>query len=235
MSDWPKNEERENPDSRQDAGLEETRPAQEASAGDGASGQQAELPGSLQSENAELAPAPETHSPSAALKELRSWMRDIFFAALAAILIVIFVVQPVKVEGTSMEPRLEDQERIFVNKFVYHFSDIDRGDIVVFWYPRDPAKSFIKRVVALPGETVEIRSGVVYIDGQRLSEPYVPPSFFDYTSYPPETVPQDHFFVLGDHRNSSNDSRNWGPVPRDNVFGKAVFRYWPVSRLGLIE
>lgn len=168
-------------------------------------------------------------------RELRSWLRDIFFAALTAILIVIFVIQPVKVEGTSMEPRLSDQERIFVNKFVYHFSEVGRGDIVVFWYPRDPSKSFIKRVVGLPGEEIEIRSGVVYVNGKTLQESYVPPSYFDYASYPAQVVPEDQYFVLGDHRNSSNDSRNWGFVPSANVFGKAIFRYWPISKLGVIE
>ncbi|MEE8585081.1 MAG: signal peptidase I [Acidobacteriota bacterium] len=162
-------------------------------------------------------------------------MRDIFFAALTAILIVIFVVQPVKVEGTSMEPKLEDQERIFVNKFIYHFSRIERGDIVVFWYPKDPTKSFIKRVIGAPGERVEIRRGQVYINGERLDEPYVPANFLDAASYPPTLVPEGHFYVLGDHRNSSNDSRNWGSVPSGNIFGKAVFRYWPVSKLGLLE
>lgn len=169
------------------------------------------------------------------LREVRGWIRDIFFAAVTAILIVIFVIQPVKVEGTSMEPKLSDQERIFVNKFVYHFIDIERGDIVVFWYPKDPSKSFIKRIIAIPGESVEIKAGVVYINGERLSEPYVPRSFFDYGSYAQVTVPEGQFFVLGDHRNSSNDSRNWGFVPKENIFGEAFFRYWPVSKIGVIE
>jgi signal peptidase I len=169
------------------------------------------------------------------LKEVRTWVRDIFFAALTAVLIVVFVVQPVKVEGTSMQPHLSDQERIFVNKFVYRISGISRGDIVVFWYPKDTAKSFIKRVIGLPGETVEIRSGIVYLDEESLNEPYVPTGYLDHSSFGPETVPPGTYFVLGDHRNSSNDSRNWGMVPRENIFGKAVFRYWPVSKLGLIE
>lgn len=169
------------------------------------------------------------------VREMQTWARDIFFAALTAIVIVVFVVQPVKVEGTSMQPKLVDQERIFVNKFVYHFSRIERGDIIVFWYPRDPTKSFIKRVVGVPGERVEVRSGVVYINGRRLREPYLLPEYLDHSSYPPDLVPPGHYFVLGDHRNSSNDSRNWGFVPEENIFGKAVFRYWPVSKLGLIN
>jgi signal peptidase I len=134
-----------------------------------------------------------------------------------------------------MQPRLSDKERIFVNKFIYHFSAIERGDIVVFWYPRDPSKSFIKRVVGLPGESVEIRAGLVYINNKPLAEQYVTPEYFDYASYPAQVTPPDSYFVLGDHRNSSNDSRHWGWVPRENVFGKAMFRYWPVSKLGLIR
>ena len=166
--------------------------------------------------------------------ELRGWARDILVAAVAAVLIVVFVVQPVKVEGTSMSPHLADQERIFVNKLSYRFSNIGRGDIVVFWYPRNPAKSFIKRVIGVPGETVEIKQGVVFVDGLRLEEPYVRPEYVDH-DYHTAKVPEDQYFVLGDRRNSSNDSRNWGCVPRRNIFGKAVFRYWPVSKAGMIE
>ena len=107
-------------------------------------------------------------------QQVRGWVRDISLTALTAILIVIFVVQPVKVEGTSMEPRFEAHDRILVNKFIYYFSEVERGDIVVFWYPRDQTKSFIKRAIGLPGETVEMRSGVVYLNGEELSEPYLP-------------------------------------------------------------
>lgn len=174
-------------------------------------------------------------SPRRVRMELRNWLRDILFAGLTAVLIVVFLVQPVKVEGTSMQPRLSDQERIFVNKFVYHVSEINRGDIVVFWYPKDSTKSFIKRVIALPGERAEIRDGIVYVNGMRLEEPYVPTEFVDPSSFGPIIVAQGSYFVLGDHRNSSNDSRNWGLVPASNIFGKAVFRYWPISKLGLIE
>ena len=169
------------------------------------------------------------------VEEIRGWLRDVCFAGLTAILIVVFVVQPVRVEGTSMEPKLKPQDRIFVNKFVYHISKIERGDIVVFWYPKDLSKSFIKRVIGLPGETVEIRSGVVFVDREELTEPYVPPEYFDSKSLAPEVVSDGNYFVLGDHRNSSNDSRTWGLVPKQNIFGEAVFRYWPLSQLGLIR
>lgn len=105
---------------------------------------------------------------------------------------------------------------------------------MVFWYPKDQTKSFIKRAIGLPGETVEMRSGVVYLNGEELSEPYLPTES-DYRSYPLQVVPPDHYFVLGDHRTSSNDSRDWGFVPGQNIFGEAVFRYWPLSKLGVIR
>ncbi len=169
------------------------------------------------------------------VEDVKSWLRDIIFAVGTAIFIVIFVIQPVKVEGTSMQPRLVDQERIFVNRFIYRFSEIHRGDIVVFWYPRDRSKSFIKRVVGVPGDEVEIRYGSVYVNGLRVDEPYLKLEFRDHESLRKEIIPVDHFFVLGDHRNSSNDSRNWGYVPRELIYGKAVFRYWPMSRIGPVE
>ena len=112
------------------------------------------------------APAASTH---ALRNEIRVWTRDLLIAIGLALVIIVFLYQPVKVEGTSMAPLLSDQERIFINKFVYRFEPIQRGDVVVFWYPVDPTKSFIKRVVGLPGETVEIRQGVVYVNGLRSS------------------------------------------------------------------
>lgn len=148
--------------------------------------------------------------------------------------IVLFLYQPVKVEGTSMAPSISDQERIFINKFVYDFEPIRRGDVVVFWYPLDPSKSFIKRVVGLPGETVRIRSGHVYVDGREIREPYVLPRYLDDDSYPRVHVPPGEYYVMGDHRDSSNDSRVFGPVPRRYIYGKAVFAYWPMNRFGSI-
>src|SRR5580698_8409581 len=116
--------------------------------------------------------------------ELRTWTRDLAIALGLVLVIMIFLYQPVKVEGTSMAPLLSDQEHIFINKIVYRFEPIDRGDVVVFWYPLDRSKSFIKRVVALPGEMVEIRKGIVYVNGVALPEPYVPPQYEDLTDYP---------------------------------------------------
>ena len=169
------------------------------------------------------------------LGEIRGWLKDVVLGVIIAILMVVFLYQPVKVEGTSMQPELIDQERIFVNKFIYHFKEIHRGDIVVFWYPRDPSKSFIKRVVGVPGDTVSIKDGRVYINGQLMEERYVPSGYLDSDSYPTLKVKEDQYYVLGDHRNASNDSRSWGLVPRKYIYGKAVFRYWPVEKAGFLE
>src|SRR6201986_1513593 len=117
-------------------------------------------------------------------QDLRSWTRDLAVALGLALVIIVFLYQPVKVEGTSMAPLLSDQERIFINKFVYRFEPIGRGDVIVFWYPLDRSKSFIKRVIGLPGEMVEIRKGIVYVNGVALPEPYVPPQYEDLTDYP---------------------------------------------------
>src|SRR3990172_5223409 len=107
---------------------------------------------------------------SGLMGEFRGWIKDILLVIVISFVMVVFLYQPVKVEGTSMQPELLDQERIFVNKFVYNFETIHRGDIVVFWYPKDPSKSFIKRVVGVPGDVVQIKEGQVYINGQWLEE-----------------------------------------------------------------
>jgi signal peptidase I len=168
-------------------------------------------------------------------RELRAWARDLVAALGLAMVIIVFFYQPVKVEGTSMAPLISDQERIFINKFVYRFEPIERGDVVVFWYPLDRSKSFIKRVVGLPGDLVDIREGHVYINGQLLEEPYVPPRYEDFSGYGPARVPPGQYFVLGDHRISSNDSRIFGTVPGSYIYGKAVFAYWPVTQFGSIS
>lgn len=168
--------------------------------------------------------------------KLGALVRDVLLSLVLALIVILFLYQPVKVEGTSMMPTLVDQERIFINKFVYRLGidRIERGDTVVFWYHGDQSKSYIKRVIGLPGDEVEIRDGTVLVNGRQLDEPYVPEAYRDTSSLPPLRVPEGRFFVLGDHRSSSNDSRNWGPVPRELIYGKAVFVYWPLDRLGLL-
>src|ERR1022692_4434976 len=140
------------------------------------------------------------------------WARDLLVSIAISAFIIIFLYQPVKVEGTSMMPGLEDQERIFVNKFVYRWESIQRGDIVVFRYPRDPSKSFIKRVIGVAGDRIRIKEGQTYVNGQPLREDYVPSSYMDERPYREITVPPNSYFVMGDHRSLSNDSRDFGPV-----------------------
>ena len=164
-----------------------------------------------------------------------TWVRDIAISLAVSAFFIIFLYQPVKVEGTSMMPTLQDQERVFINKFVYKLEPIERGDVIVFRYPRDPAKSYIKRVIAVAGDRVRIEAGVVFVNGQRLQEMYVPRMYEDVRSYPETVVPPHGYFVLGDHRNLSNDSRDFGPVDDSFIYGKAVFGYWPVGKLGTLR
>jgi len=166
-----------------------------------------------------------------------SWLRDLTVSVLIAVVVILFLYQPVRVEGTSMMPSLVDQERIFINKFAYRFgiTDISRGDTVVFWFPGDPSKSFIKRVIGVPGDKVEVTDGKVSVNQTMLDEPYVPEAYRDHVSTPLRVVPPGEYFVLGDHRSSSNDSRMWGTVPRHYIYGKAAFVYWPLDRMGLLR
>lgn len=176
--------------------------------------------------------------------------------ALFIYLTVRAVVQNFKVEGSSMDPTLHHSQYLLVNKAAYLVVDLEeaqrvapflarlpdvkvhpfglpkRGDIVVFRYPRDPSRDFIKRVVALPGETVEVKAGQVYVNNQRLEEPYIEqnPTY----SKGPDVVAADHYFVLGDNRNNSSDSHVWGPVPLHHVIGKAWLTYWPIQDWGRI-
>ena len=173
--------------------------------------------------------------PARAVPLLAVWVRDMVISLAISAFIIVFLYQPVKVEGTSMMPSLQDQERIFVNKFVYRIEPIERGDIVVFRYPRDPSKSFIKRVIGVGGDRILIESGRVYVNGQFLEEDYVPEAYEDQRSYPEMVVPKGSYFVLGDHRSMSNDSRDFGPVQQSYIYGKAVFGYWPMDKLGRLR
>ncbi len=172
-----------------------------------------------------------------ALINTMAWLRDLMLSVLIAVLVILFLYRPVKVEGTSMMPGLLDQERLFINQFSYRFGlgDIMRGDTVVFWYPEDTTKSYIKRVIGLPGDTVSVEDGTVYVNGKKLEEDYVPPEYRDDRPYAPTVVPANQYFVLGDHRVSSNDSRSWGFVPRSYIYGKAVFVFWPLEHVGSVH
>ena len=169
-------------------------------------------------------------------------VRDIFLIIVVFILFGVFFVQPVVVEGTSMLPQLHDGERLLVNKLVYYkiqsisWGHIDRGDIVVFWYPNDPDKSFVKRVIGLPGETVEVRNGRVFVNSVELRESYLDIEHNQsLPSWPAKKVEDHHYFVMGDNRDNSLDSRYWGLVPEKYIYGKAFFRYWKPSEIGFLE
>jgi signal peptidase I len=166
---------------------------------------------------------------------MTAWLRDLAIALGVAAFIIIFLYQPVRVEGVSMMPSLDDQERIFINKFVYHIEAISAGDVVVFRYPRDPSKSFIKRVIGIAGDRVRIDSGQVYVNDKPLVEEYVATGFGDDRSFPEIIVPPHTYYLLGDHRNMSSDSREFGPVNDRLIYGKAVLGYWPVEKLGLVH
>jgi signal peptidase I len=169
------------------------------------------------------------------LRAAWEFLHDLSVAVLFCFFLIAFVAQAFRVQGTSMEPLLLDGERIVVNKFVYRFQPIARGDVVVFWYPRDPSVSFIKRVVGLPGDLVEMRAGQLLVNGLPVREAYLPEAFRDGDNYPPTEVRKGYYFVLGDHRRSSNDSRTWGEVPERYIYGRAVFRFWPFDRVGPIR
>jgi len=180
-------------------------------------------------------PANNQEPVSRPLPVVAVWARDLLVSLAILAFIGVFLYQPVKVEGGSMMPGLEDQERIFVNKFVYGWEPIRRGDIVVFRYPRDTSKSYIKRVIGVAGDRVRIENGQVYVNEQPLDEDYVPTEYADARSYAEVTVPAHSYFVLGDHRTMSNDSRDFGPVNERYIYGKAVFGYWPMEKLGRLR
>jgi signal peptidase I len=168
--------------------------------------------------------------------------RDIFLIIVVFILLGVFFIQPVVVEGTSMLPQLHDGERLLVNKLVYYrlqsvsWGHIERGDIVVFWYPNDPDKSYVKRVIGLPGEVVEVKAGKVYINGFQLDEDYLDSEHNQsLPTWPAKKVEDHHYFVMGDNRDNSSDSRYWGLVPEKYIYGKAFFRYWKPQDIGFLE
>jgi len=179
----------------------------------------------------EAAPPP---TAVAAAKPLwRDWVETLLTTILIFCLVEHFVCQGFKVYGSCMEPNLFTGERLLGNKLAYHLHNVHRGDIVVFRPPHRPDTPFIKRVVALPGETVEIRHSQVYIDGIALSEPYLRYMWRD--TRPAERIPEGYLFVMGDNRDNSDDSRRWGDVPVKNVEAKAWLRYWPLKRVEVLH
>ena len=169
------------------------------------------------------------------LRHIIDLLHDLAIAVVICALLITYVIQAFKVQGTSMVPELRNGERILVNKFIYNFRSISRGDVVVFWYTEDPDISFIKRVVALPGDRVEIKRGKLLVNGELVDEPYVKPEHLDRRSFPSQEIRAGHYFVLGDNRRGSNDSRSWGLVPQRYIYGKAFLRIWPPGKFGTIR
>ena len=182
--------------------------------------------------DATAAPAHIVPSESAwvrAGREVVAGIKTLVSAAVYATLIVTFGVQVARVDGLSMAPTLEDHDRLIVNKLVYELSDPRPGDIVMLYYPLNPEKMFVKRVIAKEGDVVRIVDGHVYVNDVPLQDDYVPQEFRSHDDYGPEAVRQGYYFVMGDHRNNSSDSRHWGPVPKKYIVGKVKLRWWPLQ------
>ncbi len=160
--------------------------------------------------------------------ELVAWFKTLASAAVYATLIVTFGFQVARVEGQSMAPTLEDQDRLIVNKLAYRLADPQRGDIVMLYYPINPDKSFVKRVIAKEGDEVRIVDGQVWVNDDPMADDFVARQFRSHEDFGPERVQDGYYFVMGDHRNNSSDSRHWGMVPKKYIIGKVQLRWWPV-------
>ena len=157
-----------------------------------------------------------------------AWFKTLASAAVYATLIVTFGFQVARVEGQSMAPTLADQDRLIVNKLAYRIGEPRRGDIVMLYYPINPDKSFVKRVIAEEGEDVRIQDGIVYVNDVPMADDFVPDEFKSHDDYPTTRVTDGYYFVMGDHRNNSSDSRHWGMVPKKYIIGKVQLRWWPI-------
>ena len=181
-----------------------------------------EVPGTVE--------APATGDPWARIgREIASGVQTLVSAAVYATLIVTFGFQVARVDGLSMAPTLEDHDRLIVNKLVYEIGEPRPGDIVMLYYPVNPEKMFVKRVIAKEGDTVRIVDGRVYVNDQPLRDDYVPNEFRSHDDWGPQVIQQGYYFVMGDHRNNSSDSRHWGPVPKKYIVGKVKVRWWPLQ------
>jgi signal peptidase I len=161
--------------------------------------------------------------------ELVAGVQTLVSAAVYATLIVTFGFQVARVDGLSMAPTLEDHDRLIVNKLVYALGEPRPGDIVMLYYPLNPEKMFVKRVIAKEGDTVRLIDGRVYVNDIPLHDDYVPAEFRSHDDWGPQVVQQGYYFVLGDHRNNSSDSRHWGQVPKKYIVGKVKVRWWPLQ------
>ena len=180
---------------------------------------------------------PRLTSPGIRLAQIRdeivAWVKTLASAAVYAILIVTFGFQVARVEGQSMAPTLEDQDRLIVNKLAYRIGEPRRGDIVMLYYPLNPEKSFVKRVIAEEGDMVRIEDGHVFVNDVPVHDDYVLPQYRSNDNWGPQVIPEGYDFVMGDHRNNSSDSRHWGNVPKKYIIGKVQIRWWPVPNARL--
>ena len=188
-------------------------------------------------------PTEEVHANPTTLSE---YLESLLVTVILALFGTSFVVQAFKIPSQSMEKTLLVGDHLLVNKFVFGgrgawydkylpYRPLERGDIIVFKFPYQDHPHFVKRVIGLPGDTVAVQDGFAIVNGKKLVENYVPPDYRDDRPYSPTVVPPDDYFVLGDHRISSNDSRAWGFVPRSYIYGKAVFVFWPLDRIGSVH
>lgn len=161
--------------------------------------------------------------------ETVAWLKTLGSAAIYATLLITFVGQVARVEGTSMAPTLQDQDRLIVNKLAYRFADPKVGDIVMLYYPLKPEKSFVKRIIALERDELRIVDGHVFRNGVALDDSFVPPDYRSHGDWGPQVIPEGYYFVMGDHRNNSFDSRDWGFVPKFYITGKVQVRWWPMG------
>lgn len=181
-------------------------------------------------------------------RELIEWGKSLAVGLLFVFFFTECLFKAYKVDGVSMQPLLQDGERLFVNRYLYHTDPLPflkwvlpmtrppaRDDVVVFWFPKNPEQYFIKRVIGLPGDRIEVRKGAIIVNGEARSDDFVPRRFRTRRNIPPVTVPVGYYYVVGDHRNRSFDSRDWGFVPRKYLIGKAMVRYWPLTKLGPIR
>jgi len=165
---------------------------------------------------------------------MREVLESVIIAVLLAVLIKVFLFQNFIIPSESMVPTLQIGDTIYINKLTYKFSDPQRGDVIVFKYPVDPKRDFVKRVIGLPGETVQVKNSKVLVDAKEIDQPYLPQGL-KYGDYGPFKIPRGEYFVMGDNRSNSSDSRVWGTLPRENILGKAMFIYWPVKRIMILQ
>jgi signal peptidase I len=170
-----------------------------------------------------------SHTMSRVVEELVAWMKTVVSAAVYATLIVTFGFQVARVEGQSMIPTLHDQDRLIVNKWLYRWHDPQPGDVVMLYYPEEPEKSFVKRVMAKEGDTIRSEYGHVFVNEIPISDDFIPEEYKSDDSWGPYVVKKGYYFVMGDHRNNSSDSRIWGEVPKKYIIGKVQIRWWPLD------